>query len=198
MTPFLPSPPLLPPPTAIEGSPGWAGLAPQLGEAWETHGINKQAQHPVAFSRTKKPSKTNGTTGHAPPSPLTTEKLNGHFCPQTCSPPAMPGSQRHAPGLLQPCPGGCDEGATRVPPPGFTRGRWDMSRGDSGSRRRLPGRTRARVPTAGWHVPLSSRGATGQGAASPRGLFHGALGRDEPRGCRPGEIPESGSQAQPR
>lgn len=31
----------------------------------------------------------------------------------------------------------------------------------------------AGVPTAGQHVPLSSRGATGQGAASPRGLFHG-------------------------
>ena len=81
----------------------------------------KQAQHPAAFS------KTNGTIGHTPSSPLMTGKLKGQLCPQTCSPPMLSiqhRTQRHAPGLLQP-----SEVAVRVPLLGFTCGRWDMSQG---------------------------------------------------------------------
>lgn len=186
-TPFLPSPHHLPSTHGCRRLPGVGRARPPPAcpsRSWGRRGkptasMQRKSKHSTQqrFPRAFQNQRRNRT--HTPSSPLMTGKLKGQLCPQTCSPPPVLSiqhhTQHHAPSLLQPCRRGCGEVAARVPLPGFTCGRRDISQGDGGSRRRVPGRTQPRVPTAGWHVPLSSRGATGQGAASPRGLFRGAL-----------------------
>lgn len=151
VTPSLPSPHHLRPPTAVEGSPGWAKHDYPC-----THSINaekKQAHHPAA------PSKTDGTIGHAPSSPLMMGKLKGQLCPPNLlSPPTLSvrhHTRCHAPGLLQLGRRGCDEVAARFPLPGFTCGRRDTSLG-----RGADGRT-ARPALQPWSNGAGSRFSQG-------------------------------------
>jgi len=186
VTPILRSPHHLPPPAAAEGSPGRAGHGHRCRtpvarrEPSQTHGTNagksKHSTHqrfPKLRSLQEKP----------------TARRDAHLAAHQRR-RSPPGSSA-APRVPSPAPSAALQAETtqeRLPPPGFTRRRWDTAPGDGSGGRRVPGHTQPRVPTAG----APSTRSTGAGRRCCGGLLRGA----EPRRCHPaspGETPELGT-----